>query len=118
MDKRRSYIYERTYMEYQNRKREDEVESYWKDILGEDIIQHLKEKTYYQIYDNLSTDKYYCNITEDIKLSEIEELYLNILKYTENNNYKQFGDMLFYPFYDRLLECLSLIHISEPTRPY
>ena len=26
MDKRRSYIYERTYMEYQNRKREDEVE--------------------------------------------------------------------------------------------
>lgn len=105
MDKRRSYIYERTYMEYQNRKREDEVESYWKDILGEDIIQHLKEKTYYQIYDNLSTDKYYCNITEDIKLSEIEELYLNILKYTENNNYKQFGDMLFYPFYDRLLEC-------------
>lgn len=56
MDKRRSYIYERTYMEYQNRKREDEVESYWKDILGEDIIQHLKEKTYYQIYDNLSTD--------------------------------------------------------------
>lgn len=47
MDKRRSYIYERTYMEYQNRKREDEVESYWKDILGEDIIQHLKEKTYY-----------------------------------------------------------------------
>lgn len=95
MDKRRSYIYERTYMEYQNRKREDEVESYWKDILGEDIIQHLKEKTYYQIYDNLSTDKYYCNITEDIKLSEIEELYLNILKYTENNNYKQFGDMLF-----------------------
>ena len=67
MDKRRSYIYERTYMEYQNRKREDEVESYWKDILGEDIIQHLKEKTYYQIYDNLSTDKYYCNITEDIK---------------------------------------------------
>ena len=105
MDKRRSYIYERTYMEYQNRKREDEVESYWKDILGEDIIQHLKEKTYYQIYDNLSTDKYYCNITEDIKLSEIEELYLNILKYTENNNYKQFGDMLFYPFYDTLLEC-------------
>ena len=46
MDKRRSYIYERTYMEYQNRKREDEVESYWKDILGEDIIQDMHPSTH------------------------------------------------------------------------
>lgn len=113
MDKRRSYIYERIYVESQNKgKSEDEVVSYWKDILGSDIMRHLEEKTYYPIYDSLSTDEYSFNITEDARLSEIEKIYLNISECAESINLERFSDILFYPFYKRLLECgLKLLAI-------
>lgn len=106
MDNRRSYIYERIYAEAQNKEKyEDEVISYWEGILGSDIIHHLKEETYYPIYDRIFNKEYDFNIMEEPRLSEIEKIYIDILKCPGSVNLKQFSDLLFYPFYIRLLEC-------------